>query len=150
RDRNTRMPDRPSTFKINRRNVLRGLALAPAGLLARPARAFAPQYDLLIEGGRVIDPAQRINRMADVAVQDGRIGLVRPKIDSKAAADVIDASGKLVTPGLIDIHAHLADPKMTPASCLNDGVTCLIDAGSRGSDNPDDMIAIAKGSPNRV
>jgi dihydroorotase len=55
-----------------------------------------------------------------------------------------------VTPGLIDIHTHLADKRLPPATLLADGVTTLLDAGSRGCDNADDLLAIAKDAPNRV
>jgi len=137
------------TSKMIRRQFLRAGALAPL-ILADPARMFAAQYDLVIRGGRVLDAAQRMDLMADVAIRDGRISAIRPNIPASSAKEVLDATGKLVTPGLIDIHTHLADKLMPPATCLADGVTSLVDAGSRGSDNPDDLLAIAKTAPNRV
>ena len=132
-----------------RRQFLRAAAIAPA-FLAQPARSFAAEYDLVIRGGRVIDPSQRLDRVADVAIRDGRIAAIRPNIAASSAKEVVDAKGKLVTPGLIDIHAHVADPALPPSACLGDGVTSLLDAGSRGCDNVDEFVKIAQASPNRV
>jgi dihydroorotase len=137
-----------NTAVPTRRAFLRATALSPAlpALLAHPAQAFAPEYDLVIRGGRVIDPAQSLDRVADVAIRDGKIAAIKTSIPASAAKETIDAAGKFVTPGL----THMADPKMTPAMCLSDGVTSLVDAGSRGCDNPDDLLAIAQKAPNRV
>ena len=132
-----------------RREFLRLSAASPA-LLARPPKLFAADYDLVIKGGQVIDPAQRINRVADVGIRGGRIAAIQPDISPSTASEVIDARGKLVTPGLIDIHTHLADPAMTPASCLADGVTSLLDAGSRGAENVDEVLKVAESAPDRV
>src|ERR1700722_5492839 len=132
-----------------RRQFLRASALAPV-VLAQPAHLFAAEYDLLIRGGRVLDPEQRLDRVADIAIRDGRISAIRPNIAPSAAKDVLDATGKLVMPGLIDIHTHLADKLLPPATCLADGVTTLLDAGSRAPDNAEDLLAIAKSAPNRV
>ena len=66
-------------------------------------------YDLLIKGGTVIDPSQNINGPNDVAVQDGKIALVAPDIAESEAARVVEVKGKLVTPGLIDLHTHIYD-----------------------------------------
>lgn len=135
--------------EMNRRRFLRASTLAPLAF-QQPGRLFAAEYDLVIRGGRVLDAAQRLDRVADVAIRDGRIAAIRPNIASSAAKEVLDATGKLVTPGLIDIHTHLADKLLPPATCLADGVTTLLDAGSRGSDNADDLLAIAQSAPNRV
>jgi len=132
-----------------RREFLRASVLAPA-VLAQPMRLLAAEYDLVIRGGRVLDASQHLDRVADVAIRGGRIAAIRPNIAPSAAKEVLDASGKLLTPGLIDIHTHLADKLLPPATCLADGVTTMLDAGSRGSDNPDDLLAIAQSAPNRV
>src|SRR5262249_20952254 len=106
-------------------------------------------YELLIKGGRVIDPAGGIDAVRDVALAAGRIAAVEPGIAADSAAEVLDASGKLVVPGLVDIHTHAARAKDTPAVCLTDGVTCFVDAGSVGADRIDDVVANARTAPNR-
>ena len=137
------------SIPFSRRQLLRGSAVAPI-LLTRAPQLYGAQYDLVIHGGRVLDASQRLDRVADVAIRDGKIAAIRPHIGSSESAEMIDASGKLVTPGLIDIHAHVADRDLTPAQCLSAGVTSLLDAGSRGAQNVDDLVKIAQGAPNRV
>jgi dihydroorotase len=132
---------------ITRRAFLSGLGAAAAAR-TRPLRAA--RYDIVIKGGRVIDPAQRFDRAADVAIQDGRIRLVQPDIAVGDAADVVDARSKLVTPGLIDLHVHVGAPDLTPAALLKDGVTSMVDGGSAGADNIDALVNVARGAPNRV
>jgi dihydroorotase len=105
--------------------------------------------DLVIRGGRVIDPSRRFDQIADVAIRAGKIAAVRPNIAAGAAV-VIDASGKLVVPGLIDIHTHAVRETDDARLCLEDGVTSLVDAGSRGSDGIDEAVAVAKAAPNRM
>lgn len=65
------------------------------------------QFDNLIKGGRVIDPARDLDGPYDVAIKDGRIAQVDANIPASAAASVLDAKGKLVLPGLVDTHAHV-------------------------------------------
>ncbi len=64
---------------------------------------------LLVQGGRVIDPANNIDGQLDVLIEDGQIAAVGKKLKADGA-EIIDATGKLVTPGLVDIHVHLRDP----------------------------------------
>jgi dihydroorotase len=130
---------------MNRRQFVRA-AIAGAAAFARPARLFAAEYDLVIKGGRVINPSSRLDAIRDVAVAGGRIAAVNVAI-SGGATETIDARGKLVVPGLLDIHAHAARIKEGPALCLADGVTGFIDAGSQGADRIDDVVAIARAAP---
>lgn len=67
---------------------------------------FGQEFDLLIKGGRVIDPANDLDGLYDVAIEDGYILEVAANIDTANAFQVIDATGLLVTPGIIDIHSH--------------------------------------------
>jgi len=110
-------------------------------LAAAPAK-----YDLIVKGGRVIDPSLRLNAIRDVAIAGGRIAAVQANIAGDAA-ETIDAGGKLVVPGLIDIHTHAARVNDGPALCLADGVTGFIDAGSQGADHISETVTVAKSAP---
>ena len=132
---------------INRRRFLYAAA-AGAALATRGGSALAQgaTYDLIIRGGRVIDPSLRIDAIRDVAIAGGRIAAVEASIAGAAIA-TIDARGKLVVPGLIDIHTHAARTKEGPGLVLADGVTGWIDAGSQGADRIGEVAAIARTSP---
>jgi dihydroorotase len=119
-------------------------------LFGEVSRLSGAEFDLVIRGGRVLDPSQRVDRVTDVAIRAGKIAAIRPNISPSAAGEVIEAGGKLVTPGLIDVHAHLADKELTPAQCLATGVTSIVDGGSRGAQNVDEFLKIAQSAPNRV
>jgi dihydroorotase len=130
---------------MNRRQFLSAAAVG-AGMCVRFPNAFAQNYDLLIKGGRVIDPSVGLDAVRDVAIAGGRIAAVEPSIAGNAA-DTIDARGKIVSPGLIDIHTHAARSKDGPPLALQDGVTGWVDAGSAGADNVEQAAAVARGSP---
>jgi dihydroorotase len=119
---------------------------AATAVCARVPRARAAGYDLIIKGGRVIDPSAGLDAVRDVAIAAGKIAAVEPNITGETAA-TIDAGGKIVTPGLIDIHTHAARSKEGPPLALQDGVTGWVDAGSSGADNIDEMAAVARGAP---
>ena len=135
---------------MNRRRALRAVATGVAAALAAPRAAWAAEYDLVIRGGRVIDPAQRIDRTADVAIRDGRIAAMRRDIPASSAAESIDARGRIVVPGLIDVHLHARDAALPPSEILSTGVTTMIDGGSKGADNVDEIITIARSAANRL
>jgi dihydroorotase len=136
---------------LNRREFL-SAAAASAVMLAHSSRAFAaqaPKYDLMIKGGRVIDPSVRLDAIRDVAISAGRIAAVEANIAAQAA-ETINARGKLVVPGLIDIHTHTARSADGPGLVLQDGVTGWIDAGSQGADHIADTVAIARTAPQQA
>ena len=101
--------------------------------------------DYIIRGGRLFDPDQQIDFVGDIAVKSGKIIEIGPEI-SKDAGHVLDASGCLVLPGLIDIHAHIYEDGVwngMPADLAGIplGVTAFLDAGSSGVSNYRDLIA---------
>src|SRR5262245_50248409 len=128
---------------MNRREFVTTAAMSAAFVRASAHLRSAPRYDIVITGGRVIDPSLRIDGVRDVAIADGRIAAVEASV-ADGAAQTIDARGKLVVPGLLDIHTHAARVADGPSLCLRDGVTGFIDAGSQGADRIGDVIAIAK------
>jgi dihydroorotase len=134
---------------MNRRRFLYGVSGAGAAMVSRTPRALAglvPLYDVVVRGGRVIDPSLGLDAVRDVGVMRGRITAVEENI-KREAIETIDARGKLVVPGLIDIHTHAARSKEGPPLALLDGVTSYIDAGSFGADNIDQGVAVVKGGP---
>ena len=95
-------------------------------------------YDLVLKGGEVIDPGWPLHQQADVAISKGKIAAVSADIPATDAIRVINVSGKIVCPGLIDIHAHtfINAHDMGPQTdqrCSASGVTTIVDAGSAGS-----------------
>jgi dihydroorotase len=128
---------------------------ALAIVIGSPLVTFAqtpPRYDLLLKGGHVIDPANHIDDVRDVAVFQGKIAAVDRDIPADQAGKVVDVSKLLVTPGLIDIHYHVghggapldwftpearahALPLGIPADmALESGVTTIVDAGTAGAE----------------
>ena len=130
---------------MNRRQFVYAAA-ASAAMFVRPPNVRAATYDTIIKGGRVVDPSLRLNALRDVAISEGRIAAIDPNI-ADDVADTIDARGRLVVPGLIDIHTHYARDEEGPRICLADGVTGWIDAGSQGADHIDDLVAVAESAP---
>ena len=117
---------------------------------AAPGTASA-EYDLLIKGGRVVDPRSSINAVRDVAVKDGRIAAVAENIPAARAVKTVDAAGLYVTPGLVDIHVHMypgltkndyaaGDWSVYPDGyTLRNCVTTVADAGTSGWRTFDDF-----------
>jgi dihydroorotase len=97
-------------------------------------------YDLILKGGRVIDPGQNIDRIGDVAFAAGKVAKIADSIDAGSGADVRDVSDLIVTPGLIDLHTHVywggtslgIDAEQF---CRTSGVTTAVDTGSAGPGN---------------
>jgi dihydroorotase len=133
---------------LNRRQFLCTAAAASAASFTRIPHAHAATYDLIVKGGRVIDPSLGIDAVRDVAIAGGRIAAVEANIAAEGTPDIVDARGKLVVPGLIDVHSHAARSKDGPALCLKDGVTAYLDAGSQGADRIDETVAVARTGPN--
>jgi dihydroorotase len=132
---------------LNRRRFLSVTAAsAGAAMFARVPKVFAASYDLIIRGGRVIDPSIRLDAIRDVAISGGRIAAVEATVAGDAP-DTIDARGKLVVPGLLDIHTHAGRYPEGAGLMLQDGVTGWIDAGSQGADRIGETIANARSSP---
>jgi dihydroorotase len=132
---------------MNRREFVSAAAAAmSAAWVTRRAGAASPPYDLLIKGGRVVDPSLRLDAIRDVAISGSRIAAVEPAVAADAAA-TIDARGKLVVPGLIDIHTHAARSSAGPRMLLAEGVTGWIDAGSAGASGLDAAAAVARAAP---
>ncbi len=96
-------------------------------------------YDLVLTGGTLVDPAQAVRAVRDVAFAAGRVAAVGTGLAAAGAAEAIDCSGRIVAPGMIDLHVHVfwgvtylgieADP-----NCIARGVTTAVDAGSAGAD----------------
>lgn len=131
---------------LSRRRFLAATGSAALCGRPRPAGAAQSKYDLVIRGGRVIDPAAQLDAVRDVAIAAGRIAAVEARIEADAA-DTIDARSKLVVPGLIDIHTHVGRASSEPAVVLQDGVTGWIDAGSYGADRVAEAVAVARSAP---
>src|SRR6476646_9837927 len=93
----------PGTQPRNPMRLTQGLVLL---LLAGSASAQQP-YDLLLRGGHVIDARNRLSAVRDVAIRDGKIAAVEPRIEPSLALKSVDVSGLYVTPGLVDIHVHV-------------------------------------------
>lgn len=109
-----------------------------------PILLFGQSYDLLIKGGRVIDPKNGRDGIMDVAVASDTIAMVGPDIPVATAKKVIDAKGLLVTPGLINIHTHVfvgsepsrfadGNSSVSPDDfTFRSGITTVVDAGTSG------------------
>ncbi|MCA1426208.1 MULTISPECIES: amidohydrolase/deacetylase family metallohydrolase [unclassified Bradyrhizobium] len=128
---------------LSRRDFLALSTAAAAVGLAAPARgAMGPndKYDLVIRGGEVLDPSQSLRARRDVGIRWGTIEAVQEAIPAERALKSIDASGKLVMPGLIDLHCHVypyGSAIGIPADELVQfqGTTTVVSAGDAGVNN---------------
>jgi dihydroorotase len=115
-----------------------GASAAP--FAAQQAAGAPTMYDLVIAGGRVIDPSQKLSAERDVAILRGRIAAVAANIPRTQARQVFDAKGKIVTPGLIDIHTHVFEYGQqlgvnSDIVGIQAGATTVVDCGSVGTYN---------------
>jgi len=114
-------------------------------MMAYPLAGIAQNYDIIIKGGHVIDPKNKLDAVMDLAIKDKKIAIVAKTIDIKEGKKVINAKGLYVTPGIIDAHVHLyygnnMDQGLMdgPSSVQADafsfraGVTTMVDVGSSG------------------
>jgi dihydroorotase len=115
-------------------------------------RAQSPHYDLLLKNGHILDPANHLDAVRDLAVSNGKIAAIEKDLPVSSATKVVDLSGLYVTPGLIDIHYHIGhggaplnwfdpeardhqEPLGIPADlALQSGVTTIVDAGTSGAE----------------
>jgi dihydroorotase len=129
------------------------IAIVALGFCHAITAQAPPRYDLLLKGGHVIDPANHIDDVRDVAVFQGKIAAVEKDISADQAGKVVDVSKLYVTPGLIDIHYHIghggapldwftpeARAHAAPLGILADialqsGVTTVVDAGTAGAES---------------
>ncbi len=119
----------------------------PILLLCASVLSAQTKYDLLLKGGHVIDPKNKISETRDVAIRDGLIAAVARNIPAAEARRTVNVAGLFVTPGLIDLHAHVfagedgsglagGNSSIHPdAFALRVGVTTVVDAGSSGRHN---------------
>src|SRR5215470_19272602 len=108
---------------------------APMPLGFNPADP-ALKFDLVIANGDVLDPSQRLRGTRDIGIKNGQIAVIAPSIAADRAVQRIDAGGRLVTPGLIDLHTHLCPhlglglpaDELAPITCT----TTAVSAGDAG------------------
>ncbi len=111
------------------------LLSVPLALLLTVVPAAAQQYDLLLKGGHVLDPANKIDRVVDIAVRESKIAKVAPDIPTGQAKKTIKVGGYYVTPGLVDIHTHVFGYQgwiWPDDTHLTQGTTTVVDCGGSG------------------
>ena len=98
-------------------------------------RGEGPRFDLLLRGGRVLDPTQGLDAVLDLAIADGRVAAVEASLPATAARRTLNVRNRLVIPGMIDTHAHVYE-HVTGSFGLNPdlvgvraGVTTVVDQG---------------------
>jgi dihydroorotase len=111
---------------------------SPQTAASTQASGASASYDLLIAGGHVVDPSQKLSAERDVAILGGRIARVASNIPPGQARQVVDAKGKIVTPGLIDAHTHVYKYGIalyvdSDVVGVQSGVTTVVDCGSTGA-----------------
>jgi dihydroorotase len=119
-----------------------GAALAAGGVSIAVRAAMGPQdkFDLVIKGGEVFDPTQNLRAKRDIGMRFGKIEALDADIPASRALRILDASGRLVLPGLVDLHAHVypyGSALGIPADELvpYQGTTTMVSAGDAGANN---------------
>jgi len=114
-------------------------SVAAGGIFAAGrASAQIPRYDLVIRGGEVLDPSQGLRGRRDVAIRNGLVVAVQNEIPAAQAVNTIDAAGRIVCPGLVDLHAHVY-PEVSAIGLPADelvpftATTTYVSAGDAGS-----------------
>jgi dihydroorotase len=127
---------------FKRRQLVAGIGAAFAagsvGLAARAAMGPNDKFDLLIKGGEVLDPSQRLRARRDIGMRFGKIEALEDDIPAARASRVLNAAGRLVVPGLIDLHSHVYTTGIgIPADELVpfQATTTLVSAGDAGANN---------------
>ena len=127
---------------ITRRELLAGAAVFTVACSARSASE--PEFDLLLQGGHLIDPRNGLSAVRDVAVHEGKVVAVEEAVDPGRAFKVVECDGLHVAPGLFDMHVHAFAGTNEPGSLAGDsslypdghtfrsGVTTVLDAGCAG------------------
>ena len=126
----------------SRRGFLTGTVAAGLALCndAGWAQGTERSYDLVIKGGEVIDPASNLRGLRDVGIRGGVIRAIEPEISDERADRLLDASGKIVVPGLVDFHTHvypygsaigIPPDELAPLT----GTTTAVSAGDAGANN---------------
>lgn len=152
---------------LNRRDFSKLIVASGAGAISlgssiRSVDAFqgpktsSPEFDLVIQGGTVIDPGRKVHAALDVAVKDGKIAELSPNIADSRSRRLIPAHGRIVTPGLIDLQVHCFEGMSNLAVdpdhyCLGRGTTTILSNGDAGYLNVDGFIDyIIKPSTTRI
>ncbi len=125
--------------------IMKKLKLLSLALVLMSGSLLSQNYDILIKGGHIIDPVNNIDQVMDLAIKGNKIAAIEKEISANQAKKVVDASGLIVSPGLIDMHTHnfygtvhnryLANSfSAVPPDgfTFRSGVTTVVDAGSPG------------------
>ena len=127
-------------ISFKRRRLVAGMGAAFAagiiGSMARAAMGPNDKFDLVIKGGEVLDPSQGLRGKLDIGVRYGRIEALEADIPTARANRVMNAAGRIVVPGLIDLHAHVFTSGIgIPADelVLYQGTTTAVSAGDAGA-----------------
>jgi dihydroorotase len=133
--------------KISRRDFLKAGVAGSTILLGVRSQAFAQQgvgtgdkFDIIIKGGEVLDPSQNLRTKLDIGIKNALIMALAPDFPPDRSAQTIDARGKLVTPGLVDLHAHVFPQGSAIGLPVDEivpytGATTYVSAGDAGANN---------------